>query len=251
MEDLAVSRPPTAASEDRPIRVLFASHGSTLDGGAERCLLELVCALAETGRVQPTVSVPRRGKLTDALSRADVPVLVVPTPAWAPLAATALDGPHAWSPPFRRASLGTAVVIGVPSYASVVRATRPDVVVTNTATIPTPALACRLLHTPHIWLLHEFVTLDHHLPYLLGENFSQRLIGRLSAAVVANSSAVRQHYAPRVPLSKSRVIYYGVPACQVQDNRLTPGQLRVLLLGRQNAFKGTDLAVRAVAQLAA
>ena len=246
-----MSRPHTAANEDRPIQVLFASHGSTLLGGAERCLLELVLALAETGRVRPTVSVPRRGKLTDALSRAGVPVRVVPTPAWAPLDATALEGPHRWSAPFRRVSLGTGVLVGLPSYVSVVRDTRPDVVVTNTATIPTPALACGLLRTPHVWLLHEFVTLDHHLPYLLGEHFSQRLIGRLSAAVVANSSAVRQHYAPRVPLSKSRVIYYGVPACRVQENRLTSGQLRVLLLGRQNSAKGTDLAVRAVAQLAA
>jgi len=251
MEDLAVSRPHTDANVDRPIRVLFASHGTTLLGGAERCLLELVRALAETGRVRPTVSVPRRGKLTDALSRAGVPIVVVPTPAWAPLDSTALEGPYAWSAAFRRASLGTAVVMGVPSYASVIRATRPDVVVTNTATIPTPALACRLLRKPHVWLLHEFVTLDHHLPYLFGEHLSQQMIGRLSAAVVANSSAIRQYYAPRVPLSKSRVIYYAVPGCQVQDNRLTPGQLRVLLLGRQNAFKGTDLAVRAVAQLAA
>jgi len=60
--------------------------------------------------------------------------------------------------------------------------------VTNTATIPTPALACALLHKPHIWLLHEFVTLDHHFPYLLGERVSQHLIGRLSVLVIANSS---------------------------------------------------------------
>jgi glycosyltransferase involved in cell wall biosynthesis len=233
-----------------PIRALFASHLWKLIGGAEQCLFELVRALAQTERVYPIVSVPRQGEFTDALAQADIPFVVVPTLQWTPSDPKAFEGIHPWHGPVRRARLTTSLLIRVLPYAAVIRATRPNVVVTNTATIPTPALACALLRKPHIWLLHEFVTLDHHLPYLLGERLSQHLIGRFSAAVVANSSAVRQHFAPRVPLSKSRVIYPGIPACRARENRITPGELRVLLLGHQTATKGTELAVRAVARLA-
>ena len=228
-----------------PIRALFASHGSRLFGGAELYLFELVRALAQTERVYPVVSVPQQGEFTDALARADIPFIVVPTPQWTPSDPRAFDGTHPW----RRAHLTASLLVRVLVYAAVIRATRPNVVVTNTATIPTPALACALLRKPHIWLLHEIVTLDHHFPYLLGERVSQHLIGRLSVLVIANSSAVRQHFAPGVPLSKSRVIHPSVSA-GARENRMTPGELRVLLLGNQTATKGTELAVRAVARLA-
>ena len=180
-----------------------------------------------------------------ALAEADIPFVVVPTPRWTPSDPKAFEGIHPW----HYARLTTSLLIRVLLYAAVIRATRPNVVVTNTATIPTPALASALLRKPHIWLLHEFVTLDHHYPYLLGERVSQHLIGRLSVAVIANSSAVRQHFVPGVPLSKSRVIYPGISAC-APENRIAPGELRVLLLGNQTATKGTELAVRAVARLA-
>ena len=63
-----------------PLRVLFASHLSTLNGGAQRSLLGLVSALERTGQIRPVVSVPEEGELTDGLVREGVPFVVVPTP---------------------------------------------------------------------------------------------------------------------------------------------------------------------------
>ena len=90
------------------------------------------------------------------------------------------------------------------------RAERPDVVVTNTAVIPTPALASAMAGVPHVWWLHEFVTKDHGLRYTLGEPASQRAIGWLSKLVVTNSRAVQDHFSPPIPREKMRVVHQGI-----------------------------------------
>jgi glycosyltransferase involved in cell wall biosynthesis len=129
------------------------------------------------------------------------------------------------------------------------RATRPDVVVTNTAVIPTPALASAVVGIPHVWWLKEFVTKDHGLKYVLGEPLSQRLVGWLSEIVVANSRAVEQHFSPPIPGRKMRMIHSAVPGLEVGPNRIELPRLRVLLLGTQAPSKGGRLALEAAAIL--
>jgi glycosyltransferase involved in cell wall biosynthesis len=125
------------------------------------------------------------------------------------------------------------------------RAERPDVVVTSTATIATPALASALARIPHVWWLQEFVTKDHGLSYMLGEPLSQRSIGWLSKVVVANSNAVKDHFSPPIPSEKMRVIYYGIRGGDTTPNRIDLPTLRVLLLGWQTPTKGQKLALEA------
>ena len=80
----ASSLPTCYRDRVRPLRVVFASHSSRVDGGAARSLLELVAALNSDGRVEPVVTVPEAGGLADALQRAGVRWLPVATPLWTP-----------------------------------------------------------------------------------------------------------------------------------------------------------------------
>jgi glycosyltransferase involved in cell wall biosynthesis len=95
----------------------------------------------------------------------------------------------------------------------------------------------------------EFIGPDHGLSYVLGEALSQRLIGWLSRVVVFNSHALGKHYSTWIQAEKIHVVIQGVDPPAVRQNRVDPGCLRVLLLGRQTASKGTEVAVRAVAAL--
>ena len=129
------------------------------------------------------------------------------------------------------------------------RAERPDVVLTSTAAIPTPALASEVVGIPHIWWLQEFMTKDHGFRYLAGEPLSQRSIGWLSKVVVANSKAVLDHFSPPIRSEKMRLIYYGIAGFDASPNRIDFPKLRVLLLGRQTHSKGQELALNAASIL--
>ena len=236
----AASFGPRRVMVDDGLKVVFASHGSTLDGGAERSLLEIAVALKRDGRVHPLVTVPREGPLAAALRAESIPATVLPTPWWARRDATGAA---------RRFQVAHAIGRSVVPWARWLRDVRPDVVVTNTAVIPTPALACKPAGVPHVWWLHEFVTRDHGLSYVLGEPLSQRSVGRLSAVVMANSRAVRDHFSPPIAAHKTRVIYPGVEGFDATPNTVDPLGLRVLLLGRLTRAKGVALALEAASSL--
>ena len=68
---------------ERPLKVAFASHVSTLRSGAERSLLDVVIALARDGRVEPVVTVPAEGEVADVLRAESIPVFALPTAWWA------------------------------------------------------------------------------------------------------------------------------------------------------------------------
>ena len=59
------------------LRVAFASHSPSLDGGAERSLLEVAVALKKDGRVDPVVTVPSDGALAAALGMESIQSYVV------------------------------------------------------------------------------------------------------------------------------------------------------------------------------
>jgi glycosyltransferase involved in cell wall biosynthesis len=230
------------------LRVAFASHSSCLDGGAQRCLLDIATALGQDGRVDPVVTVPSDGALAAALRARSIRYVVLPAPWWV------LDPDRSRLPVSprrlaRRCWRSLVIARSVVPWLRWLRAERPDIVVTNTAVIATPALASALAGIPHVWWLHEFVIKDHGLKYLLGEALSQRLIGRLSKLVVANSRAVQGHFSPPIHADKMRLIYQGTPGFEASPNTLDPSALRVLLLGVLAPTKRIALALRAAGLL--
>ena len=233
----------------RPIKAVFASHGETLSGGAERTLLESVRGLAADGRVEPVVTVPAEGPLAAALREGGVRVMVVPTPLWTPYEPGAFAARTRLGRFRRRARVMARTLRYSRVWLRMLRVERPDVVVTNTVTPASPALSAKALGIPHVWMVHEFLTLDHGLDYALGEPLSQRAVGALSAGVIVNSRAVARHFARRVPSRKLVVAYPPVDVPTVAPNDFESERLRLLLLGRQTRSKGSLLAVEALGLL--
>ena len=230
------------------MRVLIASHSAGLRGGAERCVLELAGALRTDGRVEPTVTVPMRGQLSRALDDAGVPWRVMRMPTW--LVDTSPPWPRDAARGARRMKRAAVAARAVPEWVHLLRELRPDVVMTSTTVSPVLALASRRARIPHVWWIHEFTTRGLDRRYVLGEPVSQRLIGRWSRLVAVNSDAVRRHYSPPIDERKVRVVELGIESAPVRENCPSTGPLRLLMLGRKDAAKGCEDAIRAVADLA-
>lgn len=84
---------------------------------------------------------------------------------------------------------------------------RPTMVLTNTLTIPSHAIAAKLLRIPHHWMVLEFGRDDHQLWFLFGYNRTVRMVGRLSDSVICNSHAVEQVMRAQDPTMKTHVLY--------------------------------------------
>lgn len=126
------------------IRVLICSHSAGLLG-AERSLLEIASGLRSEGHVV-LVSAPRNGELESHLKSIGVEFAVVPTSSWM--------GPRHHIFPLGGLRLLQAKR-SADAYVELIRRFDPDVVVTNTAILPAPALAAERTGKPHIWIVRE------------------------------------------------------------------------------------------------
>ena len=233
------------------MKILFVSHSSELFG-AERSLLEAVAALIEKGIVVEAV-VPSEGELATKLRG---------------LGSTVHQIPYTWwvaSPEWRgtyyliRRKLQNLMV--VPRFNRLLREHRPDVVVTNTLTIPSGAFAAHRAKIPHVWYVHEFAREDSdttndpqehsgNFYFDLGRQRSFNLMNKLSARVIANSKAVALSLSEHVPAEKLRVLSYAVevtptPLPPKQDHK----QLVLICVGRLETNKRQEDAIKALASL--
>jgi glycosyltransferase involved in cell wall biosynthesis len=224
--------------------VVWVSHDATVVGGAQRSLLELVGRLADRGNLELLVVVPDVGPLSRAIEERGIGLGVVTLPRWT------IVGRR------RRGRLVAATrwVLAVRPAWRLLRSLRPDVVVTNTVTTPSVAVAARLLGRPHVWVVRELLGVHPHgLSLALPRSLAATLMGRTSTCVVANSPTCAAslstwvRHAPIEVIEPGCVIPVRAEARPVRDAH-TP--LRVLHLGRLSAEKGVPTIIRAVGEAA-
>ncbi len=125
---------------------------------------------------------------------------------------------------------------------------RPTMVLTNTMTIPSHAIAAKILGIPHHWIIREFGRDDHQLWFLFGYRRTVRLVGWLSESVICNSHAVEQAMLDLDPTMPADVIYPVVDSAMGTPPERQPGeQLRAVLVGYFSEAKGQSLAIEAIA----
>ena len=166
------------------MRIVFLSHGQNL-GGAERCLVEAVRGLMSKGH-DVGVIVPSEGDLAPVLRAHGASVFVIASRWWVHNASKGL----AWPLRVRYTASHFQAAFQI---ARVVRGFKSEVVITNSMTVATGALAAKLCGIPHGWYIHEFGERDHELRFDLGARFCFWYIDRMSAKVIVNSKAVYQY----------------------------------------------------------
>jgi FkbM family methyltransferase len=168
-----------SAERSRTVSAVLHSGGI---GGAERSHAEMVESLVRQGSMVHTVIPEPDAGLGDALRRLGGSVTVVPPFAWWALwPHEEEEQPSGWT---------ARNLVHEPLVRSL-REIGPDVVLTQSGVIPQGAIAAAALRTPHIWYLREFGDLDHGL--VMPRSFGAT-VRALSARVVTNSAAVRDHH---------------------------------------------------------
>lgn len=223
------------------MNIVLASHSAADSAGAELALLELATGIVEdTDHVIHAVF-PSEGPLVDHFERLGIAISVVPNLSWVDL-----RGRRGWYWPRYVASRLRSTY----RLLRLFRTTNPDVIVTNTKTVVTPAAAARLVGIPHVWYVHEFGIRDHDLAFDLGYERSMRLIDRLSDVVIVNSNPIRADMSRWVDPGKLRLLYYAVDvAREAEPLSLSSPPLRLVLVGRKSPGKGQEDGIRAVAAM--
>jgi glycosyltransferase involved in cell wall biosynthesis len=219
------------------MKILCVSHGKTLRAGAELAFLELVEALFKNGHSVHAV-VPGEGEMTERLRQWKIPVIVILSPWWVGSSSSFRSRlRRLWNLPF-----------AVLRLYKILRQIHPDIVITNTMTIPAAAMASFLCRIPHVWYIHEFGVEDHRFRFDFGLRCSFFLIERLSERILLNSHTLEQHFRHSFSENKMSVIYYGIdvkPDPEFKPVR-TEGSFRLILLGRITESKGQADAIRAI-----
>jgi glycosyltransferase involved in cell wall biosynthesis len=138
----------------------------------------------------------------------------------------------------------------------VIRQFKPDIVHTNSAVIPSGALAARWAGIPHVWHLREYCAEDFGLRFFLGRTTSRYLLGLFSRAIIAVSHSVARAYQAPTIGERLHVVYNGIdwPAgVPLPDRNPTAWRRSTLptlvLVGTLHPAKGQAEAIRAVAEL--
>jgi glycosyltransferase involved in cell wall biosynthesis len=231
--------------DGRPLRVAFVAHEGS-DGGADLLLYELVCGLEQSALCTTMVVVPRDGYLAAALREAGVSVAIANYRWWCShhqeeTVSFSLTAKRAL---YHARRLGPAAAIVARSLGEF----SPDLVASNTCVISAGALAAARMRVPHVWLAQEIGREDQRLTFFFGYGISMRLLGAGSRIVVAISNAVGRALARYVAPRKIHVLH--APCLTPPGLRVNPrgdgDPLRLVLLGRGNAQKGVEEAIRAV-----
>ena len=211
------------------MRVLVVHGGSDLYGSGLACAW-VVEGAREAG-IDVEVVLPRPGPLSDRLGGL-VPVhLIDPVPLrQASLAGpTGLLEPARWLPHAARLrALG--------------RRGRFDLVHANTAPAIGGAVAARAAGCPLVWSVHEIL----RFPAPLVSAY-ERVLGR-AAVILTCSRAAADQFQRAQTRSRCRVVHTGahIPEGLPHAPLLERPEIRMLTIGRLTAWKGHDLAVRAV-----
>lgn len=233
---------PSPIRERAHMRVCFVSH-SAERGGAERSLLDTIRALSSRG-VACSVLVPAPGPLVSDLEREGVRALCVAYRWW-----VAGEGSPAWR---RAARIVWNLAAALPAARAIAR-DGADVVVTNTITVGTGALAARLARRPHVWHLREYGREHHRLTFDIGERLAAHVISRWSAVCFANSEGVAAKYGRGARAGKFVVVPQWVPGPPPGFDATPPegARLRLVSVGWLGANKRQDEALQALARLVA
>lgn len=218
----------------------FVSHTADL-GGAERTLVELARGFGDVG-AEVHVILPAAGKLDAAMREVGARTRRVEYGRW-----TTRRGSFRY-----RARRWKLNLLGVPRIHRALREIRPDVVMTNTMTVPSAAFAARWLRLPHVWFVQEFGREDHGLRFDVGYAMTLRAIDRLSDAIIVPSRANREALTKYIPRDKMAAFYYAPPLEVNLSRRIEPGStpLRAVIVGAVKESKGQLDAIEAVGELA-
>lgn len=237
------------AARDSPApRVVVVSNVSKWGGGGVVGFRDMLLAIRKKRPdVDLVAVVPQKGDVAQRCADDGIEAKIAWTPWW---------GFGKWS---RSRFVDPHVLIGWFPYTAILLPgivgalvffirRRPTMVLTNTMTIPSHAIAAKILGIPHYWIVREFGRDDHQMWFLFGYARTVRMVGRLSELAICNSHAVENAILAQDPTMETRVLYPTVDTELGIPPQRQPGErMRAILVGYFSEAKGQELAIEAIA----
>ncbi len=206
------------------MRILWLSHDSNMSG-ANICLDEFMQIMHDE-KAENHLVIPRAGKMKEQAANKVKAIHEVKFYSW--------NWPIGEDTPlslrFKRLVRNRKAVHDIEK---IIKAVKPDFVVSNTVVTPVAAVAAKRTGTKHIWFVHEFGEEDHG--YTIGGGFDSaaKKMNLLSHEMVFVSKAVEKKYAHFVPSAKRKIVYNAFlrPSIEVSKPKLE-GPLKLLMLGQ-------------------
>lgn len=205
--------------------------------GSDRVLLETIDGLLAAG-ARVLVTLPSDGPLIAELTTRGLNTVLCPAPVLR----------KSFLSPRGLLSLAASAMKGTFAGIRLLRASRPDVVLVNTITVPLWTALARASGIPVVTHVHEA---EANASRLIRTLLALPLV--LSSVIVTNSrfSANTLGSSLRMLEGRSTVVYNGVagPPAVTAARETLAGSLRVVYVGRLSSRKGVDVAVDAVLRL--
>lgn len=223
--------------------VLFFNHTAGL-GGSERSLLQLVEKFIEKG-VRCRIVLPYEGPLSKKLEEIGAEYEIINYHWWC--SEKKMNNEIIENTMFES-------INNLLNSKKSLDGFNPDVIFTNTLTIPWGALYSKLVNKPHLTFIREFGTLDFGFEFFYGFEESMKFINDNSDFVFTNSKATLNYFKKYIDNKK---LDYSYAYIEIDKNKLKTNtriykrkkSLKLILTGGILPTKGQDIAAKAISSL--
>jgi glycosyltransferase involved in cell wall biosynthesis len=224
------------------IKILLVSHSNYI-GGAELCFLEMLKSLHKVDHYDLYAVFPaQEGPLKKKCEEYCEATFTQYIPKW-------IDENIRYSLTAKFDRL-ISIVSSIRKSIRLIHNISPDVIITNTSSIPEFAFASKFTRTNHAWFIHELVEEGLNCHFIYGQKFSKRIIGLFSDFVISNSKFVYSNYSKYVSQVKLKTLYQSVEIkINNEGNQIENTKLTLLMMGNISEFKGQREAILACCEL--
>ncbi len=230
------------------LSVCFFSHAALLEG-AERSLLELVTELSQDYGVFCSVILPSDGPLKKRLEDVAAATLVMDYSWWSEPSFNEKDKED------RDNRLTSSLEKVLVNLRQSISKLNPDVIFTNTLSIPWGAITAAFLGKPHVWFVREFGTLDRGLKYFYPSDIMLDFVKSSSNIILTNSNAVKEKHFGDTSNKNIQTVYsfINIPSSSLSRDKekyfTRTRATKLLISGSLYEAKGQKDAVLAVKEL--
>lgn len=226
------------------MKIIWIAHESSLSG-ANKCLITAIKGLSENN-IQSIVIVPCHGPLVDYLSTLNIRIIYHKYYWWTYGGLNNIFKFNNIRNLFRN-------LLAAWDIHKSLKNIKPNLVITNTSTIPSGAIAAYFLKIKHIWYIHEYGKEDHQFEFLWSNKLSYKLISFLSVKVIAVSKNLASNLQCKgIKPSKITTLHNSINVSEKINSipaAKKDGKFTLLSLGRIAKGKRIEVVIKAMGQL--
>lgn len=220
------------------MKILYIAHDSSLIGGANRALVELIYEMKKNS-IEVCVLVPNKGELTDKLDEMNVKFIIFNFGWWA-----YHKGNNKFVNMLRYIKITISQIdvrFRIGKLLKKLNNMDIDVIHTNSSIINIGAIISRKMNIKHIWHIREFGEEHLNMMFIYGVKRSREYMEKNSEVLVAISHSLADKYNRLLRNSKKvKIIYDGVSRKYLNYNfkNTEKGYLNLIMVANIQKGKG-------------